>query len=343
MDKDQTNDRARTEDVVGELIRQAGRRENPTGEEYERVFSAVSDALHVKLRKRRRRFVAAGLAAALVVGVAVAMLVAPLVTRWPVAPTPALATLDRVVGPAEYLGTDGSGWGDLPDEGADVVAGARIRTGPGSRLGVLMANGVSLRLAASTEVRFAGPGRVELVDGKVYADAAIDVADTASSATRRIEVETPAGTTWDVGTQFEVRYSDDLYRLRVREGRVNLRQDDREFESLAGEQLMVDAARNVQRDRIAKDDEEWRWTETVAPDPSIDARPVSALLRWVSRQTGRDVEFARPGLQLKAETTMLYGSVHFVEPLEALETMLATTDFDYTLLEDGTILVDSIQ
>lgn len=323
------------QDVIGELIRQAGRRENPTTEEHDRVFAAASGALAAKIRGRQRRFATVGVAATVVVGILVATIASNLMTS----STEVVARLDRVIGPIEITGTDGSNWRPVSGSDTEMLPDVSLRTGPGSRLGLVMHNGVSLRLAEATEVRFVSPGTVELIRGKVYADAGLKNGEV-RAGDPSIVIETGARRTWDVGTQFEVLYANDLYRLRVREGQVYLRRQGSELTGEAGDELTIDASQVVRLDRITDDDPAWRWTESVAPDPVIDSRSVSSLLAWVSRQTGRDVAFADPELMLKAETTMLYGSVHFVEPLEALETMLATTDFNYTLLEDGTILVD---
>lgn len=322
-------------DVIGELIRQAGRRENPSQEEFDRVFAAATAALDHKLRRRRRRFAFMGIAATLILGLAVGIVVSNL----PKTATQSLAAVDRIVGPADFAVSGNSNWLALPDDNPHLPAGSRLRTGPASRIGLLMNNGVSLRLAEATIVQFVAPGHIDLVDGKIYADAG--AASGERDGVKRIIVDTGAGTTWDVGTQFEVLYVDDLYRLRVREGQVHLEQPSRSLSSEAGEQLSIDAAQTVRRDRIAKDDADWLWAESVAPDPIIDTRPVTALLDWVSRQTGRDVAFTSFEVEIQAATTILHGSVQFLEPLEALETMLATTDLDYTLLEDGTILIDA--
>jgi ferric-dicitrate binding protein FerR (iron transport regulator) len=322
-------------DVIGELIRTAGRREKPSPAEYDRVFSAAAVALDDKLRRRRRRFTFSGIAAAL----GIFMIAGLISSILPTAPSQPIARVDRIAGSAEFFDAGSQNGQALLENGAALFAQTRVRTGPGSRVGLLMANGVSLRLAESTIVEFVGPTHIELVSGKVYADAGKDIAETPE--VKRIVVETGTGTTWDLGTQFEVRYVEDRYRLRVREGHVYLQQPSRELRSSAGDQLSIDADQNLRREHIAKDDPDWQWTETVAPDPAIDSRPVTVLLDWVSRQTGRDIAYARPELEQKAEKTVLYGSVRFVKPLEALETMLATTDFDYTLLEDGTILIDT--
>lgn len=317
-------------DFVGELIRQAGRRETPSAAEYDRVLAAATGAFDAKVHQRRRRRALRSMAAVVLVGIAATVLI----TNLPQPSPQTLAQVDRVVGPVEAQRGDGT-WTALSGEQSPIFATSRIRTGPGSRLGVRMTNGVSLRFAESTDVIFDGPDRIRLLSGKIYADAG------QSSIARRITVETIVGLAWDIGTQFEVQYVNDIYRLRVREGQVNLQQESRELRGLAGEQLTIDAAQRVYRDRIASDDSQWQWTETVAPDPLVDARPVSVLLSWVARQTGRSIEYARPELELEAATTMLYGQVYHLEPLEVLDAMLATTDFTYALLEDGTIFVDS--
>ena len=319
------------DDLVVELIRRAGRREMPTDEEYQRVFVAASATLQDKLKSRRRRFVLRALAAGFIASVGIALVVG----NWPTASEATLAEVDRVNGPAEVR-RDGETWSALAANRSPLATASRVRTGPGSRVGVRMANGVSLRLAEATEVVFVAPGRVRLIGGKVYADSGGQ-----SPASRRITVETALGVAWDVGTQFEVLYRDDVYRLRVREGTVRMRQDERRLSSSAGQQLTIGADRQVRTDRIAPDDPEWRWTESVAPDPVMDARAVTVLLSWVARQTGRRIRFASPEVELAAETTLLYGEVHHLEPLDALDAMLATTDFDYTLLEDGSIIIDA--
>lgn len=325
-------------DPIGELIRQAGRREHPTKDEYDRVFAAATSVFQAKTGRHNRRLMLRSIAAVVLVGIATTVLV----TNLPRSSRQPMAAIDRMVGPAEVWRNDEI-WTALTGESFPLFAANRIHTGPGSRLGVRMANGVSLRLAESTDIEFAAPGRIRLLSGKIYADAGehLPVEGAPESRARRIMVETAAGLTWDIGTQFEVQYANGIYRLRVREGQVNLQQESRELQGVAGEQLTIDAAQEVRRDMIASDDPEWRWAEAVAPNPAFDSRPVSELLSWVSRETGRAIVFARPGLEFEAATTLLFGRVFHLEPLEALDVMLATTDFKYTLLEDGSILIDS--
>jgi ferric-dicitrate binding protein FerR (iron transport regulator) len=318
-------------DMLGQVIKQAGRRERPSSEDYDRVFTAAKTVWEARVGRRRRRVWYASLAASVAVGALVTVVGFQLATGPAV---PVIATIERIVGPAEQRSIDDSGWAKINEEGLSLFAGQRIRTGSTSRLGVRMANGVSLRLAESTDVFIEGPGRVRLRTGKVYADS-----EFGSDDTSKIAVVTDAGLARDFGTQFEVQYIKHAYRLRVREGRVTLVRSNESFDNRAGEQLTIDADERVHMDFIAADDVDWHWVESVASAPNIDGELVSVLLRWVHRETGRPIVYTHADLEQRTETTVLHGDVHHLAPLDALEVMLATTDFGYSIQEDGAILI----
>jgi ferric-dicitrate binding protein FerR (iron transport regulator) len=208
-----------------------------------------------------------------------------------------------------------------------------MRTLAGSRAGVVLAAGVSLRLAEATEIALESDSRLRVIAGKVYVDTG------AARRTGGIEVVTEAGTAVDIGTQFEVQYRDHEYRLRVREGRVMLRREVGEVDGQAGEQLTIRAGGVLERAHIAPDDPEWNWVESLAPAPDIDKQPITVLLDWVARETGRSIRFATPETERKADTTILHGNIRHLAPLEALSVMLATTDLEYALPDDATILI----
>ena len=325
-------DPKRDDDLIGQLIQQAGRREQPPQADYERVLAASTAVLENKLRQRRRKQTSIWLSA----GVAAAAIVGAVLLNFVQQPALEVARIDRALGTIETRSDEASPWSGIADENQALIAGTSLRTRAGSRLGVQLASGISVRLDESTEITLADDDRLVLLTGKVYVDSG-----KLPSNDRRIAVETVAGTATDVGTQFEVRYASEALRLRVREGRVDLQRDSDELSSVAGDELFIDPTGAVRRARIAVDDPDWGWAETVAPAPNIEERPVSALLDWVSRETGREVRFAQPILELKAETTILHGSIRNLAPLNALDVMLATTDLEYSLLEDGTILVSA--
>jgi ferric-dicitrate binding protein FerR (iron transport regulator) len=315
-------------DALAQLIRAAGRRAEPPAEAYQQTLS-VAMAAWDKLQSRRRQRLIATLAASLVVALGVAFLV----TNLPPRSVASLGRTDRLVGTVEVRSDSGDEWSALRDELQSIPIGTQMRTLAGSRAGVVLAAGASLRLAEATEVALESESRLRVIAGKVYIDTG-----TVRHA-RGIEVITEAGTAVDIGTQFEVQYRDREYRLRVREGRVMLRREAGQVDGQAGEQLTIRAGGVLERARIAPDDAEWNWVESLAPAPDIDKQPVIVLLDWVARETGRSVRFATPESEHKAGTTILHGNIRHLAPLEALSVMLATTDLEYTLPDDATILI----
>jgi hypothetical protein len=272
----------------------------------------------------------ATLAASIALAIGVAFL---LLTQLPQGTPPIAGRTDRIVGTVEVRADAQSDWSTLRNDLLSLPRGAEVRTHAGSRAGILLNNGISLRLAEATEVALESDSRLRVIAGKVYVDTG------AMPPKAGLEVVTEAGTAIDVGTQFEVSYRDGEYRLRVREGRVLLRHGASEVDGQAGEQLKILPGGELERTPIEHDDPGWDWVESLAPAPDIDRQPVTTLLTWVARETGRTVRFASPDIERKAGTTILHGNIRHLAPLEALSVMLATTDLEYTLPDDATILV----
>ncbi|HKZ73991.1 MAG TPA: FecR family protein [Steroidobacteraceae bacterium] len=327
-----TTESASDIDLVAKLLRTAGRREEPPAEAYERTLAAATDAWERKVRARHQRRAAgwAAIAASVVAAVAAGLYVRDTGRdRGPI-----VARIDRVIGMAELRGARDAGRTATRGQASDLSEGAWLRTDDG-RLSVVLAGGASLRMDAGTEISLESATRVRLVRGRVYLD------NGTARGVQPIEVHTPAGTAWDAGTQFEVQYVDAAYRLRVREGRVHVRRGAEELESAAGEQVFIDASGTVTRGRIARDDVEWRWVEPLSRPPDLDGQPVSELLAWVARETGRTVRFEPPDIEERARRTILHGDIQSLTPLEALAAMLETTDLAHALLQDGTIVIRS--
>jgi hypothetical protein len=68
----------------------------------------------------------------------------------------------------------------------------------------------------------------------------------------------------------------------------------------------------------------------VTPPFAIEQRTLPEFLVWVSRETGRDLEFTSPQLQSSAAEIVLRGSIAGLRPETALAAVMATTPLDYT-------------
>lgn len=332
---DQNDDRSKVAgdaDALAHLIRTAGRRVGPPAATYERALAAATAAWDAKVRRRRLWRVGGTLAASVAIA-AVAMFIATA----PRGPAPLVGRTDRIVGTLQIESSSGH-WTTSADAVIDLRAGMRVRTPGRSRAGILLVDDISLRLAEATEISLESQSAVRVLSGTIY----IDTGSSAYERTdRRIEVITPAGIASDLGTQFELRYGEGAIRLRVREGRVALQRESGTIDSSAGEEVTIRGDGAVARSRIAMADTDWQWVQSVAPEPDVDGQPVSFLLAWVIRETGKVVRFEKPEIEHKAATTILHGNIRNLAPLEALAAMLATTDLEHAILEDGTILIRS--
>ena len=314
-------------DALAQLIHAAGRREEPPADVYQRTLAAATATWERKVRVRRQRIVGA-----IAAGMAAAVVGLWFIADRPLGPVEPVAHIERIIGAADVRGAKSAEWTPLRDESRTLDAGTTLRTVEGSRVGVLLADGVSVRLADKTSVTLESASRIRLIAGKVYLD-------SGRSGANRVAIATEAGTAYDIGTQFEVEYLQHAYRLSVREGEVRLQRGQTRLHSRAGEQLSIDVDGHIRRAALATDDPQWQWAEGVAPVPDIENQPLTVLLDWVARETGRAITFASPEVERKAGRTILHGNIRHLAPLQALSVMLATTDLQHVSLPDGTIMI----
>lgn len=318
-------------DIIGQIIGAAGHREAPPDDNYRQVLAAAETAWRNKTESRRRqRWMSTGLVAAAAAVATIAIL--SLQTPQPVAEYPAV--IQKVIGTVTVQAQAGNDWTLVTGNDQQIGHGSQIRTSGDSFAGLVLDNGLSLRIGQDTTVAIDAMRQISLATGTVYVDTGF-----AGKHESFIEVVTPIGVARDLGTQFEVQYVADNLRVRVREGMVLVEQDGVDFESGASEQLDLDGTGRAVISRIDPDDEAWHWTQLVAPHPQINEQPLTVLLEWVARETGKRVEFDKPQVKTKVSRTILHGSVQNLPPMRALDVMLATTDMDYVLLDDRVILI----
>ncbi|MBN1238551.1 MAG: FecR domain-containing protein [Gammaproteobacteria bacterium] len=288
---------------------------------------AVGSARAARAAARPRRRPMRWLAAAAALG-AVALLVR--LEQATDSPGEPVATLAVASGPV-YV--------DGQTAGADVVVteGGTLRTGAGGRAAVGLAAGAVMRVDEETEVLFASPARVDLRRGTLYVDSGVRPSATTVGAVV-LDVQTPLGTVRHVGTQYEVRFADARVRVRVREGQVLFEDEAREIAAMAGDQVTIAPQGAPMRSAIAAHDPAWDWVEGLATVRGGDSQTLDALLRWLSRETGRELRFADAAAEREAGMLVLHG-VEGLTPDELLDVIASTTSFSYSEAEAGTLLV----
>ena len=330
-----TNNRARPDrddETLARLLQLAGRSEPIASDVEDRVYRAVRrewlastshpDSARVystvrrewnrtPARRSRIRRWAMPLAMAASAVLALTIILLP---EEPAMTPVAIGTVAKTIGQADS---------NFPT-GSEVFVGDRLTTGSGGGMSVRLAGAESVRLDENTTLVIGAGNQFELVAGRVYAD-------TGNLIRRNqgLVIETVMGTVTDVGTQFSVAVSASVLDVAVREGRVDVLSENREFVAVAGERMRVQGGQDAMFEALPPHDEYWSWVASLAPAYDIEDRSLLDFLRWASRESGLELEFEDNELRMAAMRTDLHGSIQDLEPTEAIGAVLSTTTFDY--------------
>ena len=305
-------------DVMGEeemerALREALRLEPLSSERLARIARAVEAEWRRGVRDRRARRARWWIAAS-----AASLAVFALLSWW----APMGRAERELVGTIQSAGSSGlvatRAWGmnRALRGGAVLESGVVVRA---DGVGVVaLEGGGLLRLKAGTVVKTGSRHEIELEQGALYVDLDANAPHGAWS------IRTRYGVVQHLGTQFEVAVFDAGLRVRVREGYVRVlgRPDS---DAQAGEEIVLADAGGVHRSAIAPDDPSWAWVQEPTSRFEVEGESVLALLRWVARETGRQLDFADAQTRQLAERTVLHGSVRGFSAEQALRVMLATT------------------
>ena len=293
------------DDPIAQLIRLAGPRPSPSEEWLARMRVQVHEEWlrSVKQRTRMRRFSFAAVAAAVTVAV---LLILPREASHPVAPPAIVAQVQAVRGTTS----------PVVAPAAKVAEGTWIETRADSAMS-LDWNGATLRLGEDTRLRLDSAQRATLERGAMYFD----------GQGASVVIHTPLGDIRDLGTQFEVRLREETLRVRVREGRVDLRGAVAE----AGTELIADRT-SLRKVPIAVSGAEWHWIEEAAPPLLLEGLTLREALTRIAREKGVRLELRGVDGDVR-----LHGSVAFT-PEEALDAATAATALSYRIEHDTLIV-----
>jgi ferric-dicitrate binding protein FerR (iron transport regulator) len=231
---------------------------------------------------------------------------------------------------AELERTSGGGVVWTPHGSAEerLLSGAKLHpfqqwTSRGAALARLQAGG-TLRMAEGTVMQALDPHTLALTSGRAY----FDFPPGAGS----FVLHTSIGTIEHVGTQFEVVQSENAVRVRVREGSVRLRGEERVISIGSGVEVRVDREGRVERGTYPAYGADWEWVEAVAPSYDIENRQLAEFLAWVARETGHQITFVDAHAREVANRTTLHGSIEGLRPMEALDQVLNTTTLRFEIL-----------
>ena len=309
------NNRERTLEA---LLRLAGPSDQIPDDIRARVYASARAELRqsARLAPLRRWVIPVALAASLVI-VALAI-------------QPDAAVQPRLVGSVVMTVGTASADGDA------IRVGDVIDTAAGSGLSIELNNGTSLRVDEETVLKVESIKTFNLVAGRIY----VDTGDRIYPR-RMVTIRTPSGTATDVGTQFSVRYERATMSVAVREGRVDLSDSGESYAATRGDKISLRPGMSALVEQVPVSGPTWDWAVGLAPRFELEDSSLLEFLKWASREAGLELEFADAGVMTESMSAKLHGSIDGLSPEQAIQSVLATTSFDYVI--DGDRLVISKQ
>lgn len=320
--------KGKKDDVFEALFRHAEARAAAPPEDEKLVREALhSEWLQLTRQRRNRNMVwTLGMAASLVLATLLA------VQFFVGSDSPVyvpVASIERAIGdystetPAPFTGMVNT-----------LYSNQTVSTGPDSRLAILWQSGESIRLDRNTRLNLLSSTEIELLSGQVY----IDTENNQGSSERGFTITTAAGTVRHLGTRYMVGYLDQQLAVSVRSGQVLVAAEQAEAIAVEGQRITVTPGGTVSEAEIPTWGKDWDWTESITPEFNLDGRTMADFLDWVSRESGRPLQFTNSSAEILARSTVLKGSVD-LEPMRALVVMLQTSDL-VLQSSDQAIIID---
>jgi ferric-dicitrate binding protein FerR (iron transport regulator) len=306
------------DDAIGRLIESAGTPALPDPEHSEAVRRAVHAQWQAVVTQRRHSRVRWMALAASVVVAAVALTVWQLQLRATPAYGGHVGVLAQsapgiVVRPRAEVRDNASA--EMGLFGGDVLEtatqGVRLR----------LDSGIALRLAPHSKVRFEQVAKVDLLQGALYM--------SENDANAPLLVGTSFGTVQHVGTRYVAQLNPASLTVGVRDGAVYVTAGDRRISVAANEQVSIDSSGHALRETLSSTGDAWSWIDALAKPIAIENLRLDDFLAWIAHETGRKLSFSDDATRHAAHETLLHGSVDRLTPEQALQTVMATTDFEH--------------
>lgn len=316
-------------DDLGQLLRAAGRRPEPSPAALTRMRSHAHAQWQAGLAARRRqRWFAVAASVLVLVGGSLFFMS----TRQ----TVQTQITARIASGAGAVQVDRRGLAFMTETDPDLTGvGDRVSTGAsrGALLAQLPSGTTTLRLDRNTSVEWVSHDHLRLLSGRLYVDTGRNHGESANIATDPLVIEAGDARIQHTGTQFIAALESGQVQVGVRDGTVQVAIGNDSARLRRGESATVKlqsatgSANPITLGRLGASGEAWRWADELAPRLPIEGHNLVAVLRTLAYQAGLELSFATQSVEADALATTLHGPVLDMAPQDALRAILATSSF----------------
>jgi len=302
MKRNNDKDERSIDSEIDTALSSAKPRQAPRLDRKEEIYGELRSAWldDISVTKRRRRFIVSGLAASIVAAVVLSL-------QLNSGPQNAISQPDAVLARSVGSGTTLNGFQiqeQIPiNAPLQFRAGDELTTGENAAIAIDWNSACSLRVSSESTVVFESGDRVALVAGSMYFDSKQYGAGSSSS----IIVDTPLGRVHHVGTQFVATVSGSSVTIAVREGKVSFGDDSDSIIVKSGQSVLIEGSNGIEFQDVAATDDRWAWASHIAPPLDVDGRSTRDIIEWLSRESGRSVEYRSSAAESYAASDTIRG------------------------------------
>ncbi|MBL4681480.1 MAG: FecR domain-containing protein [Pseudomonadales bacterium] len=244
-----------------------------------------------------------------------------------------IATVTKSVNQVEYKIESGE-WQNI---GQTLIAASyKIRTGSNSYTSLRLQNGMDVRVGEDTEIEIVNLDTIFLSTGTLY----VDSNSTVSGSETDISIRTPFGQAVDIGTQFLVQVTPQQWRVQVRDGKVEMKDDNEVFLLESGYRLEISESDTVTKSPIESHDDSWQWIKNVSAPFQLEGATLDHYLEWISKESGKKIKYRSESAHEAASKTILHGSATNLASMDTLSNIISTTDFIIIESTQSSIVID---
>ena len=146
-----------------------------------------------------------------------------------------------------------------------------------------------------------------------------------------ITIKTLHGNIQDIGTQFQVSSNTSTLQVSVREGLINLHNEQGKKVVNQGFKLTEQSNGSFEEVAISPQDQSWQWVNDAAPSFNLEGKNLHQFLVWISREHGLVLHFNQKHTEKLSKFIILHGDINGLDLEQALNTVFATTELSYRI------------
>ena len=205
----------------------------------------------------------------------------------------------------------------------NIKQGTWLKTKADTTVNITLADNTQLRINQNSFLHLLSGNQIELINGQLYYDA-----DNANKINNMVII-TDLGTIKHIGTRYMVNKSNAGLQISVRNGLVELSNDNNIQKLKSETQLEIDVSGNQSTKLISAYDPIWNWAQKAAQPFVPQNQSLHDFIKWYAHENGYQVNWNHK--RFKTKTVKLSGDLSQLTDNQQLKTVFLATTFDYEI------------